>query len=109
MNKTCALDFVILQLEYDSGKKKWSIETYDGTFWGVAQDGRIEAVTKTLSDNNMFEIRWLSNGRARIRGSNGKYLASKGTGNLAARIPEDADDSGFQIRLLNRPMIVFRC
>lgn len=98
----------IFQLEYEIGSRKWYIETYDGTFWGLAKDGRIEASTNAVSDKNMFEIIWLSNGRASIKGSNGKRLVSKGTGNLAASLPEDAEDDGFQIRVLNRPVIVFR-
>lgn len=62
-----------------------------------------------LLDNNMFEICWLFNGRVRIRGFNGKYLVSKGIGNLVVCILEDVDDSGFQIWFFNCLVIVFWC
>jgi hypothetical protein len=101
--------FSLLQLKYDGKKKKWVIETYDETFWTASKDGRIEANAKAVSDNTLFEILWLSNGMASIKGSNGKRIVSKATGNLVANLPEEEEDEGFQIRILNRPVIVFRC
>ncbi|XP_062585355.1 protein singed-like [Saccostrea cucullata] len=99
----------IFQLEYESKKKKWSIETYDGTFWGVGPNGQLNTNSKSVSEDTLFEIIWLSNGKVSIKGPNGKRLVSKGTGNLVANLPEDVEDEGFQIRIQNRPVVVLRC
>ncbi|ELK17430.1 Fascin [Pteropus alecto] len=92
------------QLEIDRDTKKCAFRTHTGKYWTLTATGGVQS---TASTNCYFDIEWRDR-RITLRASNGKFVTAKKNGQLAASVETAGDTELFLMKLINRPIIVFR-
>ncbi|KAK3108269.1 hypothetical protein FSP39_004590 [Pinctada imbricata] len=99
----------IFQVEYDKKSKKWGIFTVDNRFWNVNEANTIIADASKLSTECLFDFEWKGDGKAAIKASNRKYFTNKPIGNAVTSSDVVSEKEIYVIKLVNRPLIVFKC
>ena len=96
------------QVEFIKKAKKWGIFTIDNKFWHVNSKCGILADTEKVNFNCYFEFDWQNNGKAAIKAANEKYFSNKPIGNAVANSDKITEKELYIVRLVNRPLIVFK-
>lgn len=106
-NQVETTDSEMFQIEIqDNGK--WALRTFKNTFWRMADDGAILSDGKTYADSScQFQIEW-RDAKIAIVGPNGKYVATKKNGALAAIAADANDEATYVYELTNRPKLILR-
>ncbi|KAG8523770.1 Fascin [Galemys pyrenaicus] len=121
------------QLEIDRDTKKCAFRTHTGKYWTLTATGGVQSTASTKNTSCYFDIEWRDR-RINLRASNGKFVTAKKNGQLAASVetagsrspplghlsirppeahcpfppPGTGDSELFLMKLINRPIIVFR-
>ncbi|CAH1273843.1 fascin-2-like [Branchiostoma lanceolatum] len=103
-------DLETFQMEIDKESGKWSVRTNNDKFWTLKTGGNsgLQATgSQSASLDAQFEIHWLGRQIA-FQASNGRFVATKLNGQLAATADEISDACKFTFKLVNRPLLVLR-
>ncbi|XP_068607319.1 fascin-like [Brachionichthys hirsutus] len=100
-------DQEVFQVEMSREERKCAFRTSAGKYWTLTASGGLQCTASTKSAHTLFELEW-SGGRVRARASNGKYVVAKKNGQLAATVDNAGEAEHFLMKLINRPIIVFR-
>ncbi|KAI8494916.1 Fascin [Branchiostoma belcheri] len=103
-------DLETFQMEIDKESGKWSVRTNNDKFWTLKTGGNsgIQATgSQSASPDAQFEIHWLGRQIA-FQASNGRFVATKLNGQLAATADDISDACKFTFKLVNRPLLVLR-
>ncbi|TKC39643.1 hypothetical protein EI555_015318 [Monodon monoceros] len=95
------------QLEIDRDTKKCAFRTHSGKYWTLTATGGVQSTASTKDASCYFDIEWRDR-RIILRASNGKFVTAKKNGQLAASVETAGDSELFLMKLINRPIIVFR-
>ncbi|ELK28971.1 Fascin [Myotis davidii] len=95
------------QLEIDRDTKKCAFCTHTGKYWTLTATGGVQSTASAKSASCYFDIEWRDR-RITLRASNGKFVTAKKNGQLAASVETAGDTELFLMKLINRPIIVFR-
>uniref|UniRef100_A0A5F9CH62 Fascin-like domain-containing protein n=1 Tax=Oryctolagus cuniculus TaxID=9986 RepID=A0A5F9CH62_RABIT len=95
------------QLEIDRDSKKCAFRTHTGKYWTLTATGGVQSTASTKNASCYFDIEWRDR-RITLRASNGKFVTAKKNGQLAASVETAGDPELFLMKLINRPIIVFR-
>lgn len=95
------------QLEIDRDTKKCAFRTHSGKYWTLTTTGGVQSTASTKDARCYFDIEWRDR-RIILRASNGKFVTAKKNGQLAASVETAGDSELFLMKLINRPIIVFR-
>ncbi|KAB1263544.1 Fascin [Camelus dromedarius] len=95
------------QLEIDRDTKKCAFRTHVGKYWTLTATGGVQSTASTKDTSCYFDIEWRDR-RIILRASNGKFVTAKKNGQLAASVETAGDSELFLMKLINRPIIVFR-
>ena len=92
-----------------SGNVKWAIRGKNKKYWSTAATNVICDQESFNSDPScQFEVEWLGSSIA-FKASNGKYIAIKPNGQLAANSDQIEDNAKFVCEMINRPILILRC
>ncbi|KAK0153451.1 Fascin [Merluccius polli] len=91
-------DQEVFQVEICRENRKCAFRTAAGKYWTLTANGPA---------NCYFDIEWRGK-RLTLRAANGKYVAAKKNGQLAATIDSAGESEEFIMKLINRPIIVLR-
>ncbi|PAA55918.1 hypothetical protein BOX15_Mlig019880g3, partial [Macrostomum lignano] len=98
------------QLEFHAASGKWRFRTKDDKFWKLSTVGNgISATGDSRDQSTLFAMEYQPKGRVALKCSNGSYLSAKKLGAVNATGSEVKSEEQFQLVLLNRPIVVFRC
>lgn len=100
-------DQEVFQLEMSREDRKCAFRTAAGKYWTLTPTGGLQSTASSKSANTYFELEW-RDGRVCIRAANGKYVAAKKNGQLAATVDKAGEAEQFLMKLINRPLIVLR-
>ncbi|KAL4658186.1 fascin-2-like [Arapaima gigas] len=106
-NQDDETDMETFQMEIDKETKKCMFRTSGGTYWTLVSQGGIESTATEITENTLFDIKWLGR-RVALKASNGKYVCTKKNGQLAAVSSIQGDDEQFVMKLINRPILILR-
>lgn len=95
------------QMEISKDTKKCAFRTCTGKYWTLTANGGLQCTASTKTANCYFDIEWREK-RITLRAANGKYVAAKKNGQLAATIDSAGQTEEFLMKLINRPIIVLR-
>ncbi|KAB0400825.1 hypothetical protein E2I00_013606, partial [Balaenoptera physalus] len=95
------------QLEINRETKKCAFRTHSGKYWTLTATGGVQSTASTKDASCYFDIEWRDR-RIILRASNGKFVTAKKNGQLAASVETAGDSELFLMKLINRPIIVFR-
>ncbi|XP_015357510.2 fascin [Marmota marmota marmota] len=95
------------QLEIDRDTRKCAFRTHTGKYWTLTSTGGVQSTASTKNASCFFDIEWRDR-RITLRASNGKFVTAKKNGQLAASVETAGDSELFLMKLINRPIIVFR-
>ncbi|KFO25359.1 Fascin [Fukomys damarensis] len=95
------------QLEIDRDTRKCAFRTHTGKYWTLTATGGVQSTASTKNASCYFDIEWRDR-RITLRASNGKFVTAKKNGQLAASVETAGDAELFLMKLINRPIIVFR-
>ena len=87
---------------------QWSVRTHKNLFWTVSDDGALSGSSLTRDERNWFTIEWLGDKIAFRSAVNGKLLATKKNGALAATGASIGDDTTYIWEIINRPTLILR-
>ncbi|CAB1344272.1 unnamed protein product, partial [Coregonus sp. 'balchen'] len=96
-----------VEMSRETGNRKSAFRTAAGKYWTLTATGGLQCTASTKSANSHFDLEWRE-GKVSLRASNGKYVAAKRNGQLAATIDNAAEAEQFLMKLINRPIIVLR-
>uniref|UniRef100_A0AAQ4P4V6 Fascin n=1 Tax=Gasterosteus aculeatus aculeatus TaxID=481459 RepID=A0AAQ4P4V6_GASAC len=100
-------DQEVFQVEICRENRKCAFRTAAGKYWTLTANGGLQCTASTKSANCYFDIEWRGK-RLTLRAANGKYVAAKKNGQLAATIDSAGESEEFLMKLINRPIIVLR-
>ncbi|KAM9784644.1 fascin actin-bundling protein 1a [Syngnathus typhle] len=100
-------DQEVFQVEICRENRKCAFRTAAGKYWTLTANGGLQCTASTKSANCYFDIEWRGK-RLTLRAANGKYVAAKKNGQLAATIDSAGESEEFIMKLINRPIIVLR-
>ncbi|XP_029692307.1 fascin actin-bundling protein 1a [Takifugu rubripes] len=100
-------DQEVFQVEICRENRKCAFRTAAGKYWTLTANGGLQCTASTKSANCYFDIEWRGK-RLTLRAANGKYVAAKKNGQLAATIDSAGETEEFVMKLINRPIIVLR-
>ncbi|XP_061557316.1 fascin actin-bundling protein 1a [Phycodurus eques] len=100
-------DQEVFQVEICRENRKCAFRTAAGKYWTLTANGGLQCTASTKSTNCYFDIEWRGK-RLTLRAANGKYVAAKKNGQLAATIDSAGESEEFIMKLINRPIIVLR-
>ncbi|KAM9493905.1 fascin actin-bundling protein 1a [Clarias gariepinus] len=95
------------QMEISKDTKKCAFRTCAGKYWTLTATGGLQCTASTKTANCYFDIEWRGK-KITLRAANGKYVAAKKNGQLAASIDSAGETEEFLMKLINRPLIVLR-
>ncbi|XP_013868328.1 fascin actin-bundling protein 1a [Austrofundulus limnaeus] len=100
-------DQEVFQVEICRENRKCAFRTAAGKYWTLTANGGLQCTASTKSANCYFDIEWRGK-RLTLRAANGKYVAAKKNGQLAATMDSAGESEEFIMKLINRPIIVLR-
>uniref|UniRef100_H3D9R9 Fascin n=1 Tax=Tetraodon nigroviridis TaxID=99883 RepID=H3D9R9_TETNG len=100
-------DQEVFQVEICRENRKCAFRTAAGKYWTLTANGGLQCTASTKSANCYFDIEWRGK-RLTLRAANGKYVAAKKNGQLAATVDAAGESEEFIMKLINRPIIVLR-
>jgi len=106
-NQSSSEDSESFQIEINKVTRKWSFRTFKDVFWKCNDDGTIHGSAEQRDDNSWFTIVW-DGPRLAIKASNGKFVSTKKSGQLAAIEDSISDTSSYVFEVINRPKLVLR-
>ncbi|XP_076843392.1 fascin-2a [Brachyhypopomus gauderio] len=106
-NQDMETDMETFQMEINKETRKCMLKTNEGNYWTLDSLGGIQSTATEIEPNATFHVDWLGRAVA-LKASNGKYVSTKGNGQLAATGDTLGDGELFQLRLINRPILVLR-
>ncbi|XP_026856183.1 fascin-2a isoform X1 [Electrophorus electricus] len=106
-NQDMETDLETFQMEIDKETRKCMFKTNEGSYWTLVSHGGIQSTATDIEANAMFHIEWLGRAVA-LKASNRKYISTKGNGQLAAVGDTVGDSELFQLKLINRPILILR-
>ncbi|KAG7491939.1 hypothetical protein MATL_G00009360 [Megalops atlanticus] len=95
------------QMEISKDTKKCAFKTCAGKYWTLTANGGLQCTASSKSANCYFDIEWREK-KITLKAANGKYVAAKKNGQLAATIETAGEGEEFLMKLINRPIIVLR-
>ncbi|XP_045568442.1 fascin isoform X2 [Salmo salar] len=96
-----------VEMSRDTGNRKCAFRTAAGKYWTLTSTGGLQCTASTKSANSHFDLEWCD-GKVSLKASNGKYVAAKRNGQLAATVDTAGEAEQFLMKLINRPIIVLR-
>jgi fascin 1/2 len=106
-NQSTSEDGESFQIEINKVTRKWSFRTFKDVFWKCNDDATVHGSAEKRDDNSWFTIVW--NGpKLAIKASNGKYLATKKSGQVCATSDTIDEFSEYVFEVINRPKLVLR-
>jgi len=107
-NQDDVTDAEFFQLEVDTKTKLWSIRSHKNLLWTIGEDGAVSASAKSRDANTQFKIDFLGD-KIAFQAANGKYVATKKNGALAATAASNAGaDTQYVWEIINRPTLILR-
>ncbi|KAF4074901.1 hypothetical protein AMELA_G00228490 [Ameiurus melas] len=100
-------DQEVFQMEVDQETKRCAFRACNGKYWSLTPSGAIQCTASEKSASCFFELEW-KGAKITLKASNGKYLAAKKNGQLAASVDSAGEQEEFVLKLINRPLIVLR-
>ncbi|KAF4119040.1 fascin [Onychostoma macrolepis] len=100
-------DQEVFQIEMDRETKGCAFRSCNGKYWSLTPSGAIQCSASTKSSSCFFDLEWKGS-KVALKASNGKYLAAKKNGQLAAAVDSAGEQEEFVLKLINRPLIVLR-
>ncbi|RVE69202.1 hypothetical protein OJAV_G00075620 [Oryzias javanicus] len=100
-------DQEVFQVEICRENRKCAFRTAAGKYWTLTANGGLQCTASTKSANCYFDIEWRGK-RLTLQAANGKYVAAKKNGQLAATNDTAGETEEFIMKLINRPFIVLR-
>ncbi|XP_033886198.1 fascin-like [Acipenser ruthenus] len=95
------------QLEINKDTKKCAFRTCTGKYWTLTANGGVQCTASTKNANCYFDVEWREK-KITLKAANGKYVAAKKNGQLAATIDQAGETEEFLMKLINRPIVVLR-
>ncbi|XP_064815196.1 fascin-like [Oncorhynchus masou masou] len=96
-----------VEMSRETGNRKCAFRTAAGKYWTLTSTGGLQCTASTKSSNSHFDLEWCE-GKVSLKASNGKYVAAKRNGQLAATVDNAGEAEQFLMKLINRPIIVLR-
>ncbi|KAG7315564.1 hypothetical protein KOW79_020430 [Hemibagrus wyckioides] len=100
-------DQEVFQMEVDQETKRCAFRACNGKYWSLTLSGAIQCTASEKSASCFFELEW-NGAKVTLKASNGKYIAAKKNGQLAASVDSAGEQEEFVLKLINRPLIVVR-
>ncbi|KAK1802725.1 hypothetical protein P4O66_021263, partial [Electrophorus voltai] len=100
-------DQEVFQMEMDRETKRCAFRSCSGKYWSLTPNGAVQCTASMKSASCFFELEWKES-KVTLKASNGKYLAAKKNGQLAASVDSAGEQEEFVLKLINRPLIVLR-
>lgn len=95
------------QMEINPETGMWSFRCTNENYWKCDANNSIMADSSKRDQNSWFEIEWHDR-CVKLKTASGKYVGVKSGGNLVVK-GDAAEAEDFVLKLINRPVIVFRC
>ncbi|XP_062865773.1 fascin [Trichomycterus rosablanca] len=100
-------DQEVFQMEMDRETKRCAFRACNGKYWSLTASGAVQCTASEKSASCFFEREW-KGPKVTLKASNGKFLAAKKNGQLAASVDSAGEQEEFVLKLINRPLIVLR-
>ncbi|XP_029603544.1 fascin actin-bundling protein 1a [Salmo trutta] len=100
-------DQEVFQVEMSRENRKCAFRTAAGKYWTLTTSGGLQCTASTKTANCYFDMEYCGK-KLTLRAANGKYVAAKKNGQLAATIDVAGESEEFLMKLINRPIIVLR-
>ncbi|XP_030636583.1 fascin [Chanos chanos] len=100
-------DQEVFQMEMDKETKRCAFRSCSGKYWSLTSSGAVQCTASMKSASCFFDLEWQGS-KVALKASNGKYLAAKKNGQLAASVDSTGEQELFVLKLINRPLIVLR-
>uniref|UniRef100_A0A8C4QQS0 Fascin-like domain-containing protein n=1 Tax=Eptatretus burgeri TaxID=7764 RepID=A0A8C4QQS0_EPTBU len=94
------------QMEMEQDSQRFAFRTFSGKYW-VLGPGGIQASISQPNKDSWFDMEW--HGRqVALKAPNGKYVAPRKNGQLAAQADIAGEVEKFVLKIINRPLLVLR-
>uniref|UniRef100_A0AAZ3RQR8 Fascin-like domain-containing protein n=1 Tax=Oncorhynchus tshawytscha TaxID=74940 RepID=A0AAZ3RQR8_ONCTS len=100
-------DQEVFQVEMSRENRKCAFRTAAGKYWTLTSSGGLQCTASTKTTNCYFDMEYCGK-KLTLRAANGKYVAAKKNGQLAATVTFVSESEEFLMKLINRPIIVLR-